>query len=332
MGRICDFYDDRCLESLSESLGKTVMAALFEKDVREIMLNCDGSLYIEYAGSGIRKAGFMLPEKAESVIRSVASLSGSELDLHAPVISAEFPFGSARFEGLLPPLVSSPVFSLRRHISSDKTLQMMYEEGTLTAANLELVLTALKERCSILIAGPTGSGKTTLLNALLLEITDHCPEERIITAEDTPEIHLSRGNRVHLCTGGRADMATLVRSALRLRPDRIVIGEVRGAEALYLVDAMCTGHSGGLASIHAGSEQEALHRMTLLVSRAPRVPRHIEDQVAEAIQLVIVLNRNPPCSIRSASLCTGFKNGVFITVPVRNAETLLYACKSRRRQ
>lgn len=309
--RIGEIYLSQVRKRLASQFGPVIMQALGDPQVNEIMLNQDGRIYVERAGA-LRPAGELEPSMSTAVIRTVASVVGQPLRAEHPVVSGELPFDGARFEGLLPPLCRGPVFSIRCHNAHQDSLQSLGERGFMSAAQQSVLSEALLSRKSLLIAGGTGCGKTTLARALLREVGRLSPRERLITIEDTPELGACVDNQVNLYASAEVSMCTLLRSTLRLRPDRIVVGEVRGAEALDLIDALCTGHRGGLATVHAGSAAGALRRMALLVSRHPQAPRVIEPLVAEAFDLVITLGREPVRRVLDITAISGVEQGRFI--------------------
>ena len=297
--------------------GPEVSAAFAEPNITEIMLNESGELLVEHKDSGMWHIGTMAPQAAQNAMRALATLLGQDLDRACPILSGDITVHHARFEGLLPPLVSAPVFAIRRHADCSHTLADLEALGSLSASQTKMLQQALKAHLSILVSGATGTGKTTLVDTLLNELITHSPYERVVTIEDTKELSALPGNFVHLVGNGKVELSTLLRSALRLRPDRIVVGEVRGPEALDLVDALTTGHRGGLATVHAGTPQQALQRLTLLVSRNPSCPRQIEPMVASAIDLVVQTERSGLTRhITDIALCAGYHNGHFALIPV----------------
>ena len=203
-----------------------------------------------------------------------------------PAISAELPETGERFEGLLPPVVTAPAFAIRKPAVAVFSLEDYVAQGIMTAAQAAMLRLAVTERRNLLIAGGTSTGKTTLANALLKEIA--ALGDRVILIEDTRELNCEVPNAVALRTKeGVIGLAELVRSSLRLRPDRIPIGEVRGGEALDLLKAWGTGHPGGIGTIHAGSALGALHRLEQLIQEAVlAVPRAL---IAETIDMIAVL-------------------------------------------
>src|SRR4030088_3318858 len=214
------------------------------------------------------------------------SLVGAEFHPGSPRVSAEFPETGERFEGLLPPVVAAPTFAIRKPAVAVFTLNDYVAAGIMTSDQAEALRAAVAARKNILVAGGTSTGKTTLVNALLAEVAKTA--DRVVLIEDTRELQCMAPNLVALRTkDGVASLSDLVRSSLRLCPDRIPIGEVRGAEALDLLKAWGTGHPGGIGTIHAGSALGALRRMEQLIQEAVvTVPRAM---IAETIQCVAVL-------------------------------------------
>jgi type IV secretion system protein VirB11 len=272
---------------LVTAFGAAIGAALNDAATLEIMVNPDGKLWIDRAGEGRAFSGHMLsPADAERIIRLVAANVGREAHAASPMVSAELPESRERFEGLLPPIVAAPCFSIRKPASMTFTLSDYVDKAIMTANQAKALRHAIATRKTILIAGGTSSGKTTLANALLAEIASL--SERVIILEDTRELRCDAEDCVALKTkAGVATLADLVRSTLRLRPDRIVIGEVRGAEALDMLKAWNTGHPGGVATIHANSAAAALSRLEQLLQEAVAVvPKAL---IAEAIDVIVYL-------------------------------------------
>lgn len=311
-----DHFEDLALARLKQALGPDLTALLSAPDVSEIMLNADGAIHCERQGHLQSDGSTLSPQQARTLMLTLASCSGAIIDPKSPILSCELPDGGGRFEGLLPPLARAPVFSIRRHSSTPMTLEALEAQGGITPAQLEFLLRALKERRTMLICGETGTGKTTLLNALLLEMSSACRDERVITIEDTPELCVSGLNALSLYASSHCSMSTLLRSTLRLRPDRIVMGEIRGPEALDLIDALSTGHDGGMATLHAGTVPQALHRLCLLVSRHKEAPRLIEPTVAQALDLILILKARPARHLSQVAEITGFEGGDFAFHPI----------------
>ena len=275
---------------LRTALGAAITGWLADPATIEVMLNPDGRLWVDRLGAGISDSGECLsPADGERIIRLVAHHVGAQVHAHAPRVSAELPETGERFEGLLPPVVSAPTFAIRKPAVAVFTLDDYVAGDVMSIAEADLLRTGVAQRLNILVAGGTGTGKTTLANALLAEVARS--GDRVVLIEDTRELQCSAPNLVALRTrDGIASLADLVRSSLRLRPDRIPIGEVRGPEALDLLKAWGTGHPGGIGTIHAGSAIGALRRMEQLIQEAVvTVPRAL---IAETIDLIAVLVRD----------------------------------------
>ncbi len=272
---------------LRTAMGPAIASALSDDDVVEVMANPDGRLWVDRHSNGRTDTGVVLtPSEAERIIRLVASHVGAECHATAPIVSAELPDTRERFEGVLPPVASAPCFSIRKPARLAYRLSDYISTGILPPSMGASLAEAITARRNIVIAGGTGSGKTTLANALLAEIAE--TGDRIVILEDTRELACAAEDQVALKTKpGAADLRALVRSTLRLRPDRIIIGEVRGGEALDLLKAWNTGHPGGLATLHANSALGALHRLEQLteeaVATAPRA------MIAEAVDLIVFI-------------------------------------------
>lgn len=272
---------------LRTAMGDQIAAALADPAVIEVMVNPDGSLRLDRLGQGRSDTGTRLgaPE-VERIIRLVASHIRLEVHADNPIVSAELPETGERFEGLLPPVSRAPCFSIRKPAAKIYTLDDYVGDRIMTPAMADTLIRAVHERRNLLIAGGTSSGKTTLANALLAEIAKL--DERVILIEDTRELQCAASDCVALRTKpGIVSLAALVRSTLRLRPDRIIVGEVRGAEALDMLKAWNTGHPGGIATVHANSARSALYRIEQLVQESvTTIPRRL---IAEAIDLVVFI-------------------------------------------
>lgn len=279
----------RLVRKLQEALGDQLCVALDDSNVVEIMLNPDGKLFIERLGHGVAPAGEMSSAAAEMVIGTVAHALQSEVDTDEPIISGELPIGGHRFEGLLPPVVAKPAFTIRRRASRLIPLDDYVRSGVMTEAQAATIRSAIAARLNIIISGGTGSGKTTLANAVIHEIVRSAPEDRLVILEDTAEIQCAAENAVLLHTTDTVDMARLLKSTMRLRPDRIVVGEVRDGAALTLLKAWNTGHPGGVATIHSNTAMSALRRLEQLTAEASQQPMH--EVIGEAVDLVISIER-----------------------------------------
>jgi len=284
---------DRRRAMLRTAMGPAIAAALGDPRVIEIMVNPDGALRVDILGEGRVDTGVRIdPAQVERIVRLVASHARTEVHREAPIVSAELPphiegRAGERFEGVLPPVALGPCFSIRKPATRLYTLDDYVADGMMAERAAARLRVAVAERANILVAGGTSSGKTTLANALLAEMAS--VDERVILIEDTRELQCPAADTVALRTRtGIVTMADLVRSTLRLRPDRIIVGEVRGGEALDMLKAWNTGHPGGIATVHANSAMSALYRIEQLVQEAVvTVPRRL---IAEAIDLIVFIS------------------------------------------
>src|ERR1700729_584451 len=277
----------RAARMLRTAFGPAIARFLEDPAIVEVMLNPDGRLWIDRLSSGLFDTGERLSASdGERIVRLVAHHVGAEVHAGAPRVSAELPETGERFEGLLPPVVAAPAFAIRKPAVAVFTLDDYVAAEIMTAGQASALRSAVAERKNILVAGGTSSGKTTLTNALLAEVAK--TQDRVVLIEDTRELQCKAPNLVALRTkDGVISLSDLVRSALRLRPDRIPVGEVRGAEALDLLKAWGTGHPGGVGTLHAGSTIGALRRLEQLIQEAVvTVPRAL---IAETIDLIAVL-------------------------------------------
>jgi P-type conjugative transfer ATPase TrbB len=277
---------------LRTAMGPTIASALADPLVVEVMVNPDGALRLDRLGEGRTETGVRYdPAQVERIIRLVAAHARTEAHAGAPIVSAELPphgeGAGERFEGLLPPVSLAPCFSIRKPATRIYTLDDYVRDGIMAADTARRLSLAVVDRRNILVAGGTSSGKTTLANALLAEMANL--DERVILIEDTRELQSPARDTVALRTrAGTVTMADLVRSTLRLRPDRIIVGEVRGGEALDMLKAWNTGHPGGIATVHANSAASALYRIEQLVQEAVvTVPRRL---IADAIDMIVFIS------------------------------------------
>ena len=273
---------------LRTALGPAIARLLEDPVAVEVMLNPDGRLWIDRLSEGLADTGeTMSAADGERIVRLVAHHVGAEVHPRSPRVSAELPETGERFEGLLPPVVAAPAFAIRKPTVAVFTLDDYVAAGIMTVDQAETLRAAVASRANILVAGGTSTGKTTLTNALLAEVAKGA--DRVVIIEDTRELQCAAPNLVAMRTkDGVATLSDLVRSSLRLRPDRIPIGEVRGAEALDLLKAWGTGHPGGIGTIHAGTGIGVLRRLEQLIQEAViTVPRAL---IAETIDLVAVLS------------------------------------------
>jgi type IV secretion system protein VirB11 len=273
---------------LHTAFGPAIARFLQDPAIIEVMLNPDGRLWIDRLSGGLAETTERLSAPdGERIVRLVAHHVGAEVHAGNPRVSAELPETGERFEGLLPPVVAAPAFAIRKPAVAVFTLEDYVAAGIMTSGQANALKVAVEARKNILVAGGTSSGKTTLTNALLAEVAK--TSDRVVLIEDTRELQCKAPNLVALRTkDGVISLSDLVRSSLRLRPDRIPIGEVRGAEALDLLKAWGTGHPGGIGTIHAGTALGALRRLEQLIQEAVvTVPRAL---IAETINVIAVLS------------------------------------------
>ncbi|CAG37876.1 P-type conjugative transfer ATPase TrbB [Desulfotalea psychrophila] len=283
--------DSNILNSLRHNMGQTIMAALDDNDVMEIMLNGDSTLWVDTFSRGQYCTGKVDPIKAKGIISMVASLLGTTVTKDSPIVEGELPLDGSRFEGLFPPVVENPVFTIRKKALKVFTLDDYVDNNIMSEKARDHIHQAVDSKQNILVVGGTGSGKTTLCNAVLAEISTRCPDDRLIIIEDTAELQCKCKNKVILRTAPTTTMQHLLKATMRLRPDRIIVGEVRGGEALDLLKAWNTGHPGGLCTVHANDSKGGLIRIEQLIAEVSKSPMQV--LIKEAINLVIFIKKTP---------------------------------------
>ncbi len=288
-----EIQERRLDELLRRQLGPRILAALADPRITDVLVNDDGRVWLEAHGKGLYEAGFALPaSQVESLIGTAAAALNTVANAEHPIVEGELPIARIRFEGLLPPVARRPCIAMRKPAQVLYTLDDYVSDGIVSAAQAEVFREAIRRRQNIAIGGGTGSGKTTLGGALINEmVAFSMPGERYVIIEDTLEIQCRAQNLVQLHTSEHADLTRLVRATMRLRPDRIIIGEVRGAEALALLKAWATGHPGGVTTVHANSARGVLTRLSSLVQEAGVPPQ--PELIAETIHLVAFIARMP---------------------------------------
>ena len=284
---------DRLHEKMRRHAGPVICALLDERPgphgVVEIMLNPDGRLWVERLGGSMEVCGRMSAEQAESFIATVAAAHKTTATRDRPILECELPLDGSRFEAVLPPVVAAPTFTVRRRAVQVYTLADYVTAGIMTERQASAIRRAVAEKHNILVAGGTGTGKTTLLNAIIGEIAERFPADRLVLLEEVTEIQCESENVVAMKTSADVDLLRLLKTTMRLRPDRILVGEVRGAEALTLVKTWNTGHPGGAATVHANSAKEALLRLESLIAEATAAP--MERLIGAAVNVVVALER-----------------------------------------
>jgi type IV secretion system protein VirB11 len=289
--RAHDVREERLRRKLERELGPVVLGALADEKTIEVMVNPDGGVWWDRLGDGQSLLPDELsPERAESLVGTVAALLGTVANDAHPIVEGELPFFGFRFEGVVPPVAPRAAVAIRKHVSKVRTLEDYVAEQRLSSAQADVLRTAVRDRLNVVVAGGTASGKTTFVNALLREKVDAGPpNQRIVILEDTVELQCEAPNKVQLRTCDAADLTRLVRATMRLRPDAIVVGEVRGREALDMLKAWNTGHPGGLTTVHANSARAALSRLDQLVQEAG-VPSQLQ-LIADAVDLIAFIRQ-----------------------------------------
>lgn len=287
--RAADVQQARIRDQIERQLGPQIMGWLRSDDVIEIMLNPDGSLWVERLGKNMEQVGALAASSAELMMRTVASYIGVNLSAARPILECELPIDGSRFEGILPPVVSKPTFTIRRKATKIFTLENYVTQGVMSQAQADVLEGAIRSKQNVLVVGGTGSGKTTLTNAILEGISRLDPESRLVIIEDTAELQSAAKNAVQLRTNIDVSMQDALKVTMRLRPDRIVVGEVRGGEALALIKAWNTGHPGGVATVHANDAKGGLTRIEGLVAEARPTPA--QQEIAAAINVVVVIGK-----------------------------------------
>ena len=317
---------------LRRELGEQVLQALADERTEDIVLNPDSRLWVKRQGEGFERMGEMPPAQAQTAMGTIAAQRGTVVNYDRPFLEAELPIDGSRFEGILPPVTSRPVFAIRQRPRRIFTLDD-YERGGILSGqrdplnrlrrrgnfldlvsglpHAEIIRQAVKEKKNILVVGSTGSGKTTLVNAILDALARIAPRDRVVTIEDTMELQCPVQNYVDLRAVGAVTMLDCLRASMRLKPTRIVVGEVRGAEAHVMLKAWNTGHPGGAATVHANDAISGLVRLESLVAEATSAPQ--QSLIAEAVDLVVFIdeesNLGAGRKVRELLVVTGYDSG-----------------------
>ena len=275
------------LIGIAHRLPPPAFDALFEESTIELMLNPDGIIWQEKLGEGMVEVCPMEESFSEEFIRRIAGYLRKTVTRENPILEGVLPLDDSRIAAQLPPVVAHPAFSIRKRAVRIFTLEEYVTSCVMSAAQCALIKQAVRDRKNIVVLGGTGSGKTTLGNAVLHEITVCEPQARQIIIEDTAELNSAAVNRVNFQVSEQTSMTSLIRATLRMRPDRVIVGEVRGSEAFDLLQVWNTGHPGGLCTLHANDCVSALRRLKSLVSQHPLAPRDIEPDIALAVDLMV---------------------------------------------
>jgi Flp pilus assembly CpaF family ATPase len=329
---IQDEQHQRLEVKLRRELGEQVLQLLDDELTEDILLNPDGSLWVKQMGQGFSRIGEMPAAQAASALGTIAAWRGTVLNHERPILETELPIDGSRFEGIVPPVVRRPVFAIRLRPRKIFSLDDYEADGILTDSNdplnrlrrrddfldgvrglkhADVIRAAVRARKNILVVGSTGSGKTTLVNGILDSLAQLTPHDRVISIEDTTELQCPVKNYLDLRAVGSVTMLECLRACMRLKPTRIVVGEVRGAEAHTLLKAWNTGHPGGAATIHANDALSGLIRLESLVAEATSAPQ--QTLIAEAVDLVVFVDEESSVKagrkVREVLLVTGYSNG-----------------------
>jgi type IV secretion system protein VirB11 len=325
----CRKYSTR---EVRRELGDIVLSMLADDRTEDILLNPDASLWVKRMGEGFSRAGEMPPAQAGSALSTIAAWRGTVLNHQNPILETELPIDGSRFEGIVAPVVRRPVFAIRLRpkrifslgdyesagILTDKTDRLNtlrrrddFASGVRGLKHADIIRAAVRARKNILVVGSTGSGKTTFVNACLDALATLTPHDRVISIEDTTELQCPVKNYLDLRAVGNVTMLECLRACMRLKPTRIVVGEVRGAEAHTLLKAWNTGHPGGMATVHANDALSGLIRLESLVAEATSTPQ--QPLIAEAVDLVVFVDEEPDLAagrkVREVLLVTDYREG-----------------------
>jgi type IV secretion system protein VirB11 len=277
----------RLVEKMKRELGDDILEFLDDRDVTEVMLNDDGHVWTYGRGGAIDTGVLMTAARSLSFLGTVASFYDKTIHNENTILAEVLPIDGSRINGVIPPTTDMPSFNIRKRASRIFTLDEYVEQNRMKQSDLDLIRDAIKTRKNFLVVGATGSGKTTLTNAILHEINELCPDHRIISMEDTAELQIPQKNKVRMYSDDNTPMQKLLFSAMRQKPDRIVIGEIRNGAALDLLKSWNTGHPGGVTTLHANSCLEALSRLEMLILEA--VPNPLQRLIGQAVGLVIYI-------------------------------------------
>ena len=302
----------RNLEKLRREMGDDIRHAMDDSSVIEIMLNPDGTVWIDKIGSGMEFLCDMSPVQSLQMLGTVAHMLGTVINYHHPIVEGELPGDGSRVEGVIPPIVPNPTFNIRKKASAIFSLAEYIKSGRASDEDIRILCEAISARKNILVVGGTGTGKTTFVNAIINEMKTLTPHHRLLILEDTLELQCSMDNFVSMRTSSDKSMQDLLKITMRQRPDRIIIGEVRGKEALDMLKAWNTGHPGGVCTVHANDARAGLLRIEQLISEVSQST--MRELIAEAIDVVAFLIRDPHIGPKLSELISveGVSNGQYI--------------------
>lgn len=327
-----DQHRARLEAKLKREIGETILQHLADDLTEDIVLNPDSSIWVKRMGSGFQAVGYMSPTQAASALNTIAAWKGTVMNHDRPILETELPLDGSRFEGIVSPLVRNPIFAIRLRPKRIFTLDDYEKASIITGKGDQLnrirkrdtfvedvrglshagvIRAAVAAKKNILIVGATGSGKTTLVNAILDELSECAPHDRVVSIEDTTELQCSVQNYVDLRAVGNVSMLDCLRACMRLKPTRIVVGEVRGAEAHTMLKAWNTGHPGGAATVHANDALSGLIRLESLVAEATSASQ--QTLIAEAIDLVVFVDQESALQagrkVREVMVVSGYRDG-----------------------
>jgi type IV secretion system protein TrbB len=327
-----DQHHARLEAKLRREMGDAVLQFLADERTEDVVLNPDSSLWVKRMGFGFQRVGEMSSAQAGSALNTIAAWKGTVMNHDRPILETELPLDGSRFEGITSPVVRRPVFAIRLRPKQIFTLDEYEEAEIITRkddplngtrkrgafaeevrglSHAAIIRAAVAEKKNILVVGATGSGKTTLVNAILDELSQVAPCDRVVSIEDTTELQCTATNYVDLRAVGSVTMLDCLRACMRLKPTRIVVGEVRGAEAHTMLKAWNTGHPGGAATVHANDALSGLIRLESLVAEATSAPQ--QALIAEAIDLVIFVDQESALpagrKVREVMIVSGYRDG-----------------------
>jgi type IV secretion system protein VirB11 len=286
-----DKQTERLKYRLLDEMGREMKRALLDPKTVELVLNSDGKVWVERQGEEFEHIDTFSLVDAMTLFNTIADSLGQVVNSQNPILEGSLIVNGSRFEGCIPPIVDAPIFAIRNKAKQIYQLEDYLGNNSLTEPQYQAIVRAVKERKNILVVGSTGSGKTTFSNAILASISQIHPNDRVVTMEDTPELQIAVKNYVSLYTSMTVSMRELLKATMRLRPDKIIVGETRGGEALDLLKAWNTGHSGGISTVHANSALAGLTRLEELCAEATERP--VQRLISEAVDLSIFISRSP---------------------------------------
>ena len=291
----------RTQNKLKQDLGQLVLSALSDDVIYEVLLNPDGVLWVD-GYQGKREYGMMTAAAAKNLINTIASVSDEVVTPKNPSFSGELwveineEFKLFRFQAFIPPVVPYPAFAIRKRAGRVIALEEYVKDESITRKQEKIIKESVRNRKFILVIGGIQSGKTTFANAILDCIAQTHPEDRVVIIEDTQELKCNVKDSVTMRSSPVKSMNDLIFDSMRMRPDRIIIGEVRGKEAHSLIKAWNTGHQGGLSTIHANSAQSGILRLEQLVMEAGVAP--VPEAIVEAVNVLVFIQKTSKFKIK----------------------------------